>query len=107
MTGGRHVTHIATEDRTPRWSFTAVRQGLLSRCGLGIPRVGTTSPTKTSRTPCGTAIRRVEMDDELTMLIGPATDGALLEIGILDLDGDDPVVIHAMALRPKFYRLLG
>ena len=47
------------------------------------------------------------MDDDLTMLIGPATDGALLEIGVLDLDGEDPVVIHAMSLRAKFYRLLG
>jgi hypothetical protein len=41
------------------------------------------------------------------MLIGPGADGALLEIGVLDLDGDDPVVIHAMALRPKFRRFLG
>lgn len=46
------------------------------------------------------------MDDELTMLIGPATDGTLLEVGVLDLDGDDPVAIHAMPLRPKFYRFL-
>jgi len=52
------------------------------------------------------AIRRVVMDDDLTMLIGPAVDGALLELGVLDLDGDDPVVIHAMSLRPKFYRFL-
>ena len=36
-----------------------------------------------------------------------ASDGALLEIGVLDIDGDDPVVIHAMALRQKFYRFLG
>ena len=41
------------------------------------------------------------------MLIGPASDGALLEIGVLDLEGDDAVVIHAMALRQKFYRFLG
>jgi len=54
-----------------------------------------------------TAMRRVAMDDDLTMLIGPASDGALLEIGVLDLDGDDPVVVHAMALRPKFQRFLG
>ncbi len=47
------------------------------------------------------------MDEELTMLIGPACDGALLEIGVLDPDGDDPVVLHAMALRPKFHRFLG
>ena len=53
-----------------------------------------------------TAIRKVVMDEDLTMLIGPAADGALLEIGVLDLDGDDPVVIHAMPLRSKFYRFL-
>ena len=35
-------------------------------------------------------------DDELTMLIGPARDGALLELGVLDIDGEDPVLIHVM-----------
>lgn len=40
------------------------------------------------------------------MLIGPAADGSMLEIGILDIEGDDAVVIHAMVLRPKFYRFL-
>jgi hypothetical protein len=29
-----------------------------------------------------------------------------VEVGVLDLDGDDPVVIHAMPLRQKFYRFL-
>lgn len=53
------------------------------------------------------AMRRVKLDEELTMLIGPAPDGALLEIGVLDLDGDDSVVIHAMPLRAKFRRFLG
>ncbi len=38
------------------------------------------------------AMRRILLDDDLIMLIGPATDGALLEIGILDIEGDDPVV---------------
>lgn len=52
------------------------------------------------------AMRWVEMDNDLTMLIGAATDGALLEIGDLDIDGDDPVAIHAMSLRPRFYRFL-
>ena len=47
------------------------------------------------------------MGENLTMLIGPASNGALLEIGVLDLDGDDPVATHAMALRPKFYPFLG
>jgi hypothetical protein len=40
------------------------------------------------------------------MLIGPASDGALLEIGVLDIESDDPVVIHAQSLRPKFHRFL-
>lgn len=53
------------------------------------------------------AIRRVVMDDGLTMLIGPASDGRLLEVGVLDIDGEDSVVVHAMPLRLKFYRLLG
>ena len=53
------------------------------------------------------AMRRIPLDDDLIMLIGPATDGALLEIGILDIEGDDPVVIHAQPLRPKFHRFLG
>lgn len=43
-------------------------------------------------------------DDDLIMLVGPTSSGNLLEIGILDPDGDDPVVVHAMALRPKFRR---
>jgi hypothetical protein len=51
-------------------------------------------------------MRRVVLDDDLTMLIGPASDGALLEVGVLDINGDDPVVIHAQPLRPKFYKLL-
>ncbi len=40
------------------------------------------------------------------MLIGPARDGALLEVGILDVDGEDPVIIHAMPVRAKFRSLL-
>jgi hypothetical protein len=53
-----------------------------------------------------TAIRKIDMDDDLTMLIGPARDGTPLEIGVLDLSGADPVIIHAMRLRPKFYPLI-
>jgi hypothetical protein len=51
-------------------------------------------------------MRRVVLDDSLTMLIGPTSDGALLEVGVLDIDGDDPVVIHVQPLRPKFYKFL-
>jgi hypothetical protein len=54
-----------------------------------------------------TATRRIDMDDDLTMLIGPARDGTPLEIGVLDLSSDDAVVIHAMRLRPKFYQFIG
>lgn len=39
------------------------------------------------------------------LLIGVDTQGRLLEVVILDPD-TDPVVIHAMPLRAKFYRLL-
>jgi hypothetical protein len=42
------------------------------------------------------AIRQHIDDDEFAILIGPARDGAL------DLEGEDPVVIHAMPARPKF-----
>lgn len=52
------------------------------------------------------AMRQIVMDDDLTMLIGPASDGGLLEVGVLDIEGDDSVVVHAMPLRSKFYRLL-
>ena len=52
------------------------------------------------------AMRAVVMDDDLTMLIGPTRGGALLEIGVLDWKGEDPVIIHAMALRRKFERFL-
>jgi hypothetical protein len=47
-----------------------------------------------------------DVDDDLLMLIGPARDGTPLELGVLGADGDDPVVIHAMPLRPKFRRFL-
>jgi hypothetical protein len=53
------------------------------------------------------ALRKVTMDDDLTMLIGPSRSGSMLEVGVLDIDGDDPVVIHAMPLRSKFYPFLG
>jgi hypothetical protein len=55
------------------------------------------------------AMRRVtddQVDDDLLMLIGAARDGTPLELGILDADGPDPVVIHAMMLRRKFRRFL-
>jgi hypothetical protein len=41
------------------------------------------------------------------MLIGPAPDGTLIELGVLGLDGDDPLVIHPTLLRAEFRRFLG
>lgn len=46
------------------------------------------------------------MNDDLSMLLGPARDGSLLEVGVLDLDGDDPVAIHAMPYAPGSIRCL-
>ena len=43
---------------------------------------------------------RIAEHDDFTMAIGPARDGKLLEVGVLDASGDDPVVIHAMSVRP-------
>jgi hypothetical protein len=53
-----------------------------------------------------TALRKIDMDDDLTMLIGPARDGTPLELGVLDISGEDPVIVHAIRLRPKFYPFL-
>lgn len=50
------------------------------------------------------ALRAVPGIDRL-LIIGADRNGRLLEIVILDPD-DDPVVIHADALRQKFYRYL-
>lgn len=42
------------------------------------------------------------------LIIGADRAGRLLELVILDDDPEEePVVIHAMPLRPKFYRHLG
>lgn len=52
------------------------------------------------------AIRRIDSDDDFVMLVGPDTAGRMLEVGVLDIDGDDPVAIHSMPLRKKFERFL-
>lgn len=35
------------------------------------------------------ALRQRDLGENLTMLIGPASDGTFLEIGVLDFEGDD------------------
>jgi hypothetical protein len=47
------------------------------------------------------AIAMRELDD-LDMYIGPARDGALLEIGISTREPLDGWVVHAMPARPRF-----
>lgn len=47
---------------------------------------------------------QIDMGEGLTMVFGPSANGAPLEVGVLDIDGDDPAVIHAMPARAKFAR---
>jgi len=50
------------------------------------------------------ALRSFPQGDRL-LIIGPSPDGRLLEVVVVDADAD-PVAIHAMPLRPRFYDLL-
>jgi hypothetical protein len=48
-----------------------------------------------------------ELDDDLCLYLGPSRDGAFLEIVTVLRDAPAPeLVIHAMAMRPKYRRLL-
>jgi hypothetical protein len=44
-----------------------------------------------------------DLDEGLTMFIGPDRAGNLYEIGVVDSD-EGPVVVHAMRARPKYQR---
>jgi hypothetical protein len=48
------------------------------------------------------SIAQWQLDDDFTMRVGPARDGDLLEVGILGIDTDDPVIVHAMSARPQY-----
>jgi len=48
------------------------------------------------------AIAQWRLDDDFTMRVGPAHDDDLLEIGIMGIDTDDPVIVHAMSARPQY-----
>lgn len=47
-----------------------------------------------------------DADPPKVLVIGPRTDGQLLEVIVLTLAKDRQLVIHAMALRPTFHDLL-
>jgi hypothetical protein len=50
---------------------------------------------------------RVVPGDGRDLVIGADRAGRLLEVVVLDDDPDEePIVIHAMLLRPKFHRFL-
>lgn len=51
-------------------------------------------------------LRLVRQDGDRVLYIGADTGGRLLEVVVLDPDGDEPAIIHAMPLRAKFYRYL-
>jgi hypothetical protein len=44
-----------------------------------------------------------DLDEGLTMFIGPDIAGNLYEIGVVESD-EGPLVIHAMKARPKYLR---
>jgi hypothetical protein len=47
-----------------------------------------------------------DLDDGLTMFVGPARDGTPLEVGVADSDAG-PVIVHAMRARPRYLRRKG
>jgi hypothetical protein len=51
-------------------------------------------------------MRRVELDEDLLLVVGADQTGQLLELIVADLNGNDPRIIHAMPLRAKFYHYL-
>jgi hypothetical protein len=79
-------------------------QGNLHRWRSRTPPASTASTTPTSNTPSATAIRVINQGDR-ELYIGADRAGRLLEVVVLDDDGQ-PVAIHAMALRRKFYEQL-
>jgi hypothetical protein len=44
-----------------------------------------------------------DLDDGFVMFVGADTTGNLLEIGVID-SADGPIIVHAMAARPKYLR---
>lgn len=44
-----------------------------------------------------------DLEDGVTMLVGPDTAGKLLEVGVVSRPDRD-VIIHAMPLRPRYTR---
>lgn len=58
---------------------------------------------RSSFTPSTAPIRAEDIDDGLTMLIGPDHAGNLYEIGVVDSE-EGPVIVHAMPGRARYFR---
>lgn len=52
------------------------------------------------------AIRITDLDEDFTLYIGADQSGTLLEVGLVGVETEEPRIIHAMNLRPKFYDYL-
>jgi len=48
-------------------------------------------------------IRSEDLDERLTMIIGPGHDGQVYEIGVVSSD-EGPIIVHAMLARAKYLR---
>jgi hypothetical protein len=48
------------------------------------------------------AMAEWEFEDDFTMLVGPARNADLLEVGLIGIETDEAVIVHAMPARPKF-----
>jgi hypothetical protein len=60
-------------------------------------------PDETIRHAFNNPIRSEQLDEALTMLIGPDHAGNLYEIGVVDT-ADGPLVVHAMIARSNYLR---
>ncbi len=45
-----------------------------------------------------------DVDEGMQMLVGPTRAAALIEVGVVRADNGTPVIVHAMAARPRFLR---
>jgi hypothetical protein len=51
-------------------------------------------------------MRHIDLGDDMMMVLGPDRTGRMLKVGVLDIDEEDPVIIHGMVMRRKFERFL-
>jgi hypothetical protein len=48
------------------------------------------------------AIRLHDLDEGMVMVVGPSTSAAMIEVGVVTSEDDEPIVVHAMPARAKF-----